>query len=86
MLIRFCRNPYSSKVKCWIRQTEKPIDGVGYKPIAVRGTLLTMANATDLSHDLGLLKINTIKRKGIRYLGLHYITDNIEEEKLNKQD
>ena len=50
-----------SKVKNWVRQLEKAIDGVGYKPIAIRGAATTLANATDFGHDLAKLNINTVK-------------------------
>ena len=55
-----------SKVKNWVRQLEKAIDGVGYKPIAIRGAATTLANATDFGHDLAKININPVKKRNIR--------------------
>ena len=54
------------QVKFWLRQLEKPIDGVGNKPIAIRGAVTTMADASDFIHDIGLLNITAQRKKNIR--------------------
>jgi len=56
------------QVKVWIRQLGKPVNGVGNKPLAVRCSATTMANATDFCHDLAQLGLTTIRRKSIRFL------------------
>ena len=42
------------------------MDGVGNKPIAVRGAATTAAEATDFCHELGLSGVTTL-RKTVRY-------------------
>ena len=57
---------FKMQVKFWLRQLEKPIDGVGNKPIAIRGAVTTMADASDFIHDIGLLNITAQRKKNIR--------------------
>ena len=42
--------------------------GVGNKPLAIRGAVITLADATDFCHDMAMINLNNIKKKNIRYL------------------
>ena len=57
---------YIEKVKYWLRQLEKPIDGIGNKPLALRGVVTTLADATDFCYDQEQMDIHAVKKKNIR--------------------
>ena len=53
------------QVKLWIRQLEKPIGGLGNRPLALRGAATSVACATDFVYDLTELGLATQKKRNI---------------------
>ena len=49
-----------------MRLLERPVNGVGSRPIAIRSAATTMANAKDFMHDLEQLNVTVVRRKNIR--------------------
>ena len=62
----FFNNISIDQVKLWLRQLQKPTDGIGNKPLALRGVVTSMADATDFCFDLEQININTVKKSNIR--------------------
>ena len=56
----------SVQVQIYLRQLTKPVDGVGNNPLALRGCVTTLADATDFIHDLKLMDIRAIRKPSIK--------------------
>ena len=64
--IKINMGTYNLQVKYYLRQLGKPVDGIGNKPLALRGAVTTLADVTDFTHDLGAMDIKTVRKPSIR--------------------
>ena len=54
------------QTKCFVRNLEKPVSGVGVKCIAVRSQALTRANVGDIKSSLDRLNVSHISKGNIK--------------------